>query len=269
MHSKFTHLVLTRFNTAVGYAPSLQRLQTDWLRARLVPFERYCLPSIAGQKGASFQWIIFLDSESPAWFKEKMEAYQPLVRPVYITGPLTDEVVASSVAATGLVSTPYLVTTRVDSDDALGNRYLQAIQEAFEEQEREFLEFPCGIQSYRDHLYNCYWPSNPFLSLIERVHDGSQFSTVFCIRHDRVREAGPVRRILRSPQWMHVIHSRNNQSGLRGIPRLASNTHANFEVLWPESVGVDSLATRVKFSVAAYTAWTRRLLGKAATLVSK
>jgi Putative rhamnosyl transferase len=269
MPREFTHLLLTRFNTAVGFAPSARRLDNDWLEARLVPFEQYCLPSVAGQRGADFKWLIFLDAGSPAWFKEKLESSAPLVTPIYIDGTLTDEVIASSIAATGLVNTPYLVTTRVDSDDALANTHLAMVQAAFQRQEREFLEFPIGLQSYRGHLYNAFWSSNPFLSLVEKVQSGNRFTTVFCVPHDHVRRAGRVKSLIRAPQWLQIIHSKNTSSVPRGLPRLKSGAHPAFDVSWPEVATDDSFAKRMRFSAEAYSAWTGRLIGKTAARLKR
>jgi putative rhamnosyltransferase len=263
MQNEFVHLVITRFNTAVSFAPSAQRLDTDWLRARLIPFDQYCRPSVVGQKGAKFRWIIFLDAESPVWFKERIESTSPLVKVIYVEGPLTDEKIASGVAGTGLVHTPYLLTTRVDSDDALAHGHLAAVQKVFRHQDREFLVFPFGVQSYCGHLYNAYWPSNPFLSLTEKVRPGNRFTTVYCVRHDRVRQAGKVKRIYGSPQWLQIIHNQNSLSVLRGVPRLSSRSHSNFDVRWPEAAERDSLATRFGLSLGAYRAWMRRLVRKA------
>src|ERR1700676_2294534 len=104
MPKQLTHLLLTRFNTAVNFAPFAKRLETSWLIARLELFERYCLPSVAGQRGAEFRWLIFFDAASPGWFKEKISTFEPLVKPIYIDGPATDEVIARRVVKTGLVS---------------------------------------------------------------------------------------------------------------------------------------------------------------------
>jgi hypothetical protein len=51
---------------------------------------------------------------------------------VYVDGSLTDEVLAKKVAATGFVTAPYLVTTRLDNDDALAIDHLANIQSAFQ-----------------------------------------------------------------------------------------------------------------------------------------
>lgn len=262
MHNDFVHLVLTRFNTEVPYAPPGRRLDTEWLKARLVPFEKYCLPSIVGQRSVEFRWIIFVDSQSPVWFKEKIESIGPLAKVIYVGEPLTDALTATSIAATGIVNSPYLVTTRIDSDDALGSDHLVKVQRAFRHQDREFLAFPFGLQSYRGHLYNIYWPSNPFISLIEKVQAGNHFTTVHCVRHDLIHDTGMVKRIISTPQWLQVIHNENNQSGLRGLPRLQSRSHPDFNLRYPETPRDDSLVTRLRFSLDGNCAVVNRFIKK-------
>jgi hypothetical protein len=189
-----------------------------------------------------------------------MAAYGPLLTPLYIAGRLNDRRIASSVAEGGFVHAPYLITTRIDNDDAIAVDHLKNVQAKFQHQNREFVEFPLGIQSFRGHLYSVYWPSNPFLSLIERVRDGSQFTTVCCAPHDQVRSAWKVHSVLRSPQWLQVLHGENLENGLRGWPRLQSHTHPNFRVVWPESNPSDSLAQRVGYTAAAYSGRAKRWL---------
>ncbi len=262
MGKVFTHLVLTRFNTATDFAPSRLGLQTEWLTARLSLFEQYCLPSIAGQQGADFQWLVFFDAESPAWFRKKIAAFGSLITPMYIEGEASDQVIVDSIAMAGLVRTPYLLTTRVDNDDALAKGHLARVERAFQHQEKEFLEFPFGLQLFRGHLYNVYWPSNAFLSLVEKVESGNRFTSVLCVPHHRVREAGPVRSIHCSAQWMQVLHSSNLLNGLRGWPRLHSQSHSDFSVHWPDTTNADSITTRVKLSAESYRARANRLAGK-------
>lgn len=248
---EFTHLILTRFNTAVGFAPSAKGLDEGWLTARLLLFEQYCLPSVAVQRGASFTWLIFCDAGSPNWFKQKMSSYGALVSAVYIEGPATDEVIARTVAATGLVSNPHLITTRLDNDDAIGVDHLRLIQQSFRRQDREFVLFPFGLQSYKGQLYNVYWRSNPFLSLIEKVQQDGTFTTVMCVQHNRVRMAGRVRSIICAPQWLQVLHGSNLQNTLRGWPRISSHKPSAFSLHWPEAQKSASRVAQFKYSIAA------------------
>jgi Putative rhamnosyl transferase len=262
MSEKFTHLLLTRFNTAIDYAPSAKRLEMNWLTARLALFVKYCLPSVAGQEGAEFLWLVFCDAASPEWFKEKMVTFEPLVKPIYIDGPGTDEVIARKVMETGFVSAPYLITTRLDNDDAIARNHLALVQSAFRKQDREFITFPFGLQSFRGHLYNVYWPSNPFLSLIEKVSDNLQVTTVLCVRHDHVGGANKLRKVLGSSKWLQVLHDSNVANTLRGWPRLNSRFHPSFRVAWPEKLTADSIASRLRFSTRTYVMRVGLLINK-------
>lgn len=262
----FTHLILTRFNTAVGFAPSAKGLDEAWLKERLQLFERYCLPSVAAQRGATFHWLVFCDAASPEWFKEKMSSYGALVSTFYINGPATDEVIAKSVARTGLASQPYLITTRLDNDDAIGSDHLRLVQREFKQQDREFLVFPFGLQLYRDRLYNTYWRSNPFLSLVEKIREDGSFTTVLCVEHNRVRRAGKVRSVLSAPQWLQVIHGSNLLNTLRGWPRITRLSASAFSVSLPEQ-GTDTVITQFRYSAAAFTARGRRLVEKVVSAI--
>lgn len=263
---QFTHLLLTKFNTAIDYAPSTLRFETKWLTERLELFERYCFPSVEAQRRAEFEWLVFFDAASPEWLKEKIASYQPLIRPIFLEGPATDEVISRTVRNTGLVSAPYLVTTRLDNDDAISRDHLASVQAAFERQEREFVTFPCGLQSFRGHLYNVNWPANPFLSLIERVGDAGAVTTVFCVRHDRMGK-NPVRKIRGERRWLQVLHGSNLGNVLRGWPRLKSKSHPNFEVIWPENE-TDSVGGRIGITLKMYGERADRYIRRMAGLAS-
>ena len=254
----FTHLLLTRFNTSLEFSPSLKRLDRKWLEARLILFEQYCLPSVVTQSCPNFKWLVFCDADSPKWFKEKMDAYGDLLLPVYIEGPATDQVIARSVATAGIVSSQYLITTRLDSDDAIGANHLRLVQRAFKRQSRTFLLFPFGLQLYRGQLFNTYWQSNPFLSMIERISTDGSFTTVMCVEHNLVRTAGEVQCIFSVPQWLQVIHGANLQNILRGWPRLSRREPSAFRNLSLEQVSA-SMLTLLSYSTMALMMRGKRL----------
>jgi hypothetical protein len=246
---EFTHLVLTRFNVDTQYAPSGRGLEPSWLKSRLESFLRYCYPSVTRQEGVEFRWLIFCNALSPDWFKKEMAQLNDVVIPVFVEGLATDEVFRQKVMEPGVVHTPYVITTRIDNDDAISRRHLWHVQRAFRRQEREFIAFPFGLQLFRGHLYSVYYPYNPFLSLIERVNDDGQVTTVFCVPHTKVRTAGKVRKLWKSPQWLQVLHSENVENSLTGWPRLRSRMHSDFDLSWPDSSSSDNFFQRVKLSM--------------------
>jgi hypothetical protein len=246
---EFTHLVLTRFNVDTPFAPSGKGVESIWLRSRLELFLRYCYPSVTRQAGVEFRWLIFCNALSPGWFKKEMAQLNEVVNPVFVEGLATDEVVRQKVMEAGVVNTPYLITTRIDNDDAISRRHLWHVQRAFRRQERAFIAFPFGLQLFRGHLYSVYDPYNPFLSLIERVNDDGRVTTVFCVPHTKVCTAGKVRELWKSPQWLQVLHSQNVGNSFTGWPRLRSRVHSAFDLSWPDDCSRDNFFQRVKWSM--------------------
>jgi hypothetical protein len=246
---EFTHIVLTRFNVSMDYAPTIKGLDPAWLTDRLGLFDRYCLRSVMNQSNAEFEWFVFCNAESPTWFKETMESYGKPLTVIYVQGPATDQVIAQKVRESGRVTTPYLITTRIDNDDAMAIGHLSRVQAAFKRQEREFLTFPFGLQLYRGHLYHIYCSNSPFLSLVEKVGPDNTFTTILCVPHLKVHKAGRVRRLWSAPQWLQVLHGNNVGNTLRGWPCMRSRKSARFDMVWPEERCPDTFARRMALSL--------------------
>jgi hypothetical protein len=257
----FTHIVLTRFNVVTTFAPASRGIEEAWLKDRVAIFMRYCFPSITTQKSAKFHWLVFCNADSPAWFKEHMASLAAFLTPVYVEGLATNEVFAQKVKESGLVTTPYLITTRVDNDDALSRDHLARIQRAFRHQAREFVIFPIGMQLFRGHLYGLCWLDNPFFSLIEKVQQSGDFTTVLCVRHGDIYKVGRVRQLWHTSQWLEVIHSKNVSNSLRGWPKLFSRRHFNFPSLGNDGVESDTFIDRVNFAAKRPLRFLGRLLG--------
>lgn len=262
MPEQFTHLLVTRFNASIDFAGSANRLDSDWLNARLALFEQYCFPSVIAQTCTNFHWLVFFDAASPVWFRQRVSNFAPIVKAIYVDRILTDELIALKVKETNLVSSSYLISTRLDNDDAISKNHIALVQSAFSQQQREFLTFPFGLQSFRGHLYKVYWASNPFLSLIEKVGPDGRFTTVCCVRHDRVSRSNKLRRLSCSCQWLQTLHASNVCNTLRGWPRAKSRSHPNFGVLWPQALPNDSLVSRIRFSAKSYFARATNLLAR-------
>jgi hypothetical protein len=259
---EFTHLVLTKFNVDTPYAPSGRGIEPTWLKSRLELFLRYCYPSVTRQEGVEFRWLIFCNALSPTWFRKEMAQLSDVVVPVFVEGLASDEVIKQKVIEAGVVNTPYLITTRIDNDDAISRRHLWHVQRVFRQQDREFITFPFGLQLFRGHIYSVYYPFNPFLSLIERVTDDGRVTTVLCVQHTKVCTAGRVRTLWKPAQWLQVLHSQNVENSFSGWPRLRSRTQSEFDLSWPDSSLTDNFFQRVKLSMA-------RPIGRISRVVSR
>jgi hypothetical protein len=212
---QFIHFFLTKFN--VRSFPELKPgCDPVWLEKRFQLFERFCFPSVENQSNQNFKWLVFFDVDTPETFKQKISKYSEQWEnfvPVYLDCPLPygqfpDEVrkfVRKYIPA----DCEYLITTWLDNDDAIHRDYVQMIQDNFERQESETLNFIFGYQLCDGKLYFDFEIANHFISLIER-YEPTSFNTCLCRPHKHLYEVcRSARKILCKPAWIEVVHGSN------------------------------------------------------------
>ncbi|MDV8146979.1 glycosyltransferase [Arthrobacter sp. B10-11] len=209
--SDFDHFLLTRFNTRLE-----ERASEEWLRHRIRYFESLCRASVLSQTNKKFRWLIYFDAERAEWFQKEVDRLGAGVfEPIWIDGPLTPEKAAAAVEER--TSAPWVITTRVDNDDALARDFIEAVQAQFGREDHQFINFQAGLQmSDGGEVYYRSDPSGPFISLIERRTD-KPLKAVYVGRHDKISEFGPIRQVVAHPMWLQMVHGLNIGNALRGI----------------------------------------------------
>jgi len=190
---------------------------SEWLQERFALFERFCLPSLVAQTCLDFTWLLGYDAVgTPPEFLRRLEAYEA----AFSNLQLVPEPTPFRQAVAGRSnSRRRLLTTRLDSDDALSRTAIALLQRHATGDDLEFLNLPLGYcYSYPDGRTRVLRDdSNHFLSLAENG-DAGQPRTAVCVNHNRAREVAPVRQISHRPSWLQVIHRRNMQNDLQGEP---------------------------------------------------
>lgn len=233
----FKHLILTRFNTGFDGPFSCS---PEWLDHRFGLFERFCLPSVLSQTRRDFDWLIFAHPETPPPFRARLESLSsdPRIRLCLVRRP--DDIFACA-ARTIPDSCSHLITTSLDNDDAIGTRYIEHIQDKFQGQDFEILNFTTGYRLavragklYRNRVAG----PNPFVSLIEKA--GSSVHTIrrWGNHSQLVRLQPMIRNIESDPQWIQVIHGRNlAATGVWGWTRVpVARLAGSFDLRWPPQV---------------------------------
>jgi len=221
----FTHFLLTRFNVLL---PGHEKRDREWLEHRFDIFERFCRPSVERQSCRNFHWLVFFDSELPEEYRRRVKGFVP----IYVQGLFTQSVVQMALA--GLVGdVAHLITSRLDCDDAIATRYIEAVQDQFRDQDFEFVNFTDGFVLNGEAAYSLSYPSNPFISLIERTEG---FQSVYCGNHFLLANRGPIRQIARTPGWLQVVHDRNIRNRVRGKP-VATGEWARYFSIYPDCNG--------------------------------
>ena len=207
----FDHFLLTRFSAVfAGTVPA----QEEWLRYRLGFFVDACWSSVRAQQAADFTWLVLFDDRCPDDFREDVESLaEGTFTPIWSHETWSSSTFGMAIAETsqdGAGARPWLLTTRLDSDDAIARDFMASVQREFTPTDGLFVDFPRGVQIDRGgstYLYDQL--SSPFLTLIERRRAGTPPRTVYAARHARAREWGPLREVNAPPMWVQVIHGTN------------------------------------------------------------
>lgn len=215
MSAALGHFLITRFNIPVSFKGSEKRLSPEWLDRRFELFERYCLPSVASQTTRDFTWLVLMDSQTPPRFQERLNRCQssfPL-RTVLVEDSWRDSLLRE-VASLLSPGARHILTARLDSDDAIGRRFMESVQEAARGKDSGVFLFPRGFVLHQGRLYVRDYPANPFASLLEA---SPGFKTVLQATHDRLGTLAAVTNVSEEPSWLQVIHGGNASNTVAGL----------------------------------------------------
>lgn len=234
------HFILTRFNLRLwNRDKSGAAVRTrNWLDHRFSLFERYCLPSIAGQTCKDFHWIVLFDRHTPDEYKARIAAYQgccPQLIPIYVApqegryfARIFGEEVRKRIEPSSGVLTTYL-----DNDDALHRRFVEDIQNrAASLPDGTFITYIDGYQYYTDHRYamRIHYPRNHFVSVIEkRAPLNMNVRTIygFGSHYYLVKIPGVrIEQISGSRMWCEVIHEKNMGNDAYFLRAMMEKDHA-------------------------------------------
>ena len=213
----FRHVILTRFS--VRFTGSQEPPSEEWLRYRLGFFAEGTAASMRAQRTRPDRWLVFCDADSPGWLREALEELgEGLFDVVWLDEPWGHTVLRRAVAA--VADRPFLITTRLDSDDVLGVDFVTLVQGEFRGQTSMYINLLCGLQLDRSgQFYRYDYPQNAFISYVEKL--SGEPRTVFQqFQHGRSLTMAPVRNVVSQWAWVQVIHGGNLSNYVRG-PRVS------------------------------------------------
>jgi hypothetical protein len=229
----FDHFVITRFSAV--FTPDQPPADEAWLEYRLAFFVQASCAALERQRpGSEFQWLVYFDDRCSPEFRARIDVIADgLFEPIWTHEVFWSGVVPRDVAARS--DAPFVVTTRLDSDDAVAIDFVESVQAAFDHQELLFVNFPRGLQVDRSGaVYRLDYPSNPFISMIERRNEGLPPTTVFGAGpHTKVRRLGQLLEVATHPLWMQVVHGSNLANGLHGTRTLPAEANRWFDIDLP------------------------------------
>jgi hypothetical protein len=215
----FEHIIMTRFNLATPGKEAAIRNQAGWLERRFALFERYCLPTVAAQDCRDFRWLVYFDEDTPAQFRERIEADRR-IHPFtpYFTGLFPSEGWRNSVAGLLGAERPEMVlTTVLDNDDGLAVDFVSRLHAQVRE---HHARQPCAFNFTNGYVLNGRrlfahaHLSNAFANVLER-YDGD-IRTASAIRHMDLARHLTVIQVPGPGAWLQVVHGENVSNKTRG-----------------------------------------------------
>ena len=203
-----SHFLLTRFNVRLADRPAAS---DKWLRDRLRLFNTFTAPSVHAQTCTRFRWLVLCDEASPDWLREEL-AQVAMLEPIWVRESWTPALPAAVVHEQRAGADGFVVTSRLDNDDAIARNFIARVQAAATEE--GFVNFTGGAQWAHGRLYRRLDPSNPFIS---RVETGPRAATVFAADHNKLAALGPIRQFGDGPMWLQVVHDSNLENRAKGI----------------------------------------------------
>ena len=241
---EFRHYILTRFNLPLSSRNNGMGIDVcgeEYLAYRFRLFEDYCLPSVKNQSCQNFKWLVLFDANTPRVYKDRAEAWHqenPNLIPCFLdieqyggllptSGDLvvdvdndesmlqiTRDFICSVLKDQGETTSRWLLTTRLDSDDAIHTDLIKTIQ-------RDFLQNPQEsvfdyVASYKyvpeEHIVYRYWLRNGhFITLAEALFREPR-TVLFC-NHLKIEEFVRVKHIYGLPLQLELIHGGNVVNG--------------------------------------------------------
>lgn len=222
--------LLTRFNVRLTFdiAPQVfsgkhPGLDEGWLERRFDLFETYCLPSVAAQTEKDFSWLVYLDEKTPLGFKQRMAELatgHSFLHPVYCAG-FDEASLWAGIDAWEREETTVRITSRLDNDDMLHPRYIEAVRKCAEREmpKRDlacgfFVSFPLGGCLRGRDGYLQRYRNNPFSSYVSAKETKR---TVLDVDHRYIGNDGDVVYVWTKPMWCQVIHGENVANAVRGV----------------------------------------------------
>ena len=216
---EFEQYILTRFNTPFLADPS-RCLKPSFIEGRLGYFRRFCLQAMKAQTVQDFRWIVWMHKRTPGRFVEQMKS---LLNQDNFQLALTDEYGAEYIQRfmrQQRISMPWLVTSRIDSDDAVAVDYVEVIQEIIRTK-REFINYSEGFEWQQGRIQPYHCSHIGFQSYVEPIEE---CRTVYQVPHYETAKVGLVRQYSEKPMWIWVTSHENlcERSG-RDVTRWASD----------------------------------------------
>jgi len=162
----YTHIIVSRVNVKIAE----QSKNEIWLKNRLEILNRTLRPSIAGQINKNFKFITL-------WGYDPIDCIEDEIPLLFKSSGFTQIFREVKASILNLVDTEYILMTRIDSDNCLGNDFVEILQNNlidevpyyYDIKKMNVLDLRSGVQS----TWNVDKTSG-FISVMEKTSEFNQ-----------------------------------------------------------------------------------------------
>ena len=254
MSGKFTHYLVTRFNVPLESwlkdKSRGHRADAKWFSHRIDLFSTIFVPSVAAQVNKNFQWILYCDTatDQEQVFQLK-RILQPLSNASLRFATDKDSLLEDLRNVLREAPTPFVATSRLDNDDAIGPGYISILQKSFSEENNLLFNFRTGL--YYDlnrHILTRMQSEipNAYTTLLEKKDPG-ELLTIYAFHHTDLPTHVKLHPLDEEDQWLKIIHDRNVKSTLKGKPIF--KWPANFASILPNKQLPISVGSSILYAI--------------------
>lgn len=264
MKNLFRHIVITRFNikpvNLVTGELVRSSFEDKWMEERISYLRDYCLPSILNQECDNFDWLIYLDSTTN-------KKYRKIIEQIVKSRGFRSHVEFTDNAVTFVsdlrnktknlaYNDEYIITTRLDSDDAFHENAITQIQTSFQssldllKQKPRFAinlvrGYQLRVSPYYELVHKKLY-SNPFISLAEKLDQ--DVLTIYSYFHNDLKDTEIVN-IEDGFYWLQTVHGTNMTTDVIGWPTFRTRKLKEF--------GIDTSNIYIKPHILLFSLYRR------------
>lgn len=219
MSKSFEHYLITRFNIRIASMLTKQLDVLDvsrderYLEERFRLFFSYTVPSVINQTNKNFEWVILFSDNTPKKFKGRISELTDQNSFIHIIYVKDDE--DSMVLLNNYImkkKCDWIITSRVDNDDALALTFIDSIQLYVQKHQMEkyALIFNDGYQ-YEEKtgvMARYHFPKNHFSSLVSQYQPHPDnilnYGHMDIDKKVSLNEVNTVH-----PNWLEIVHDTN------------------------------------------------------------
>ncbi len=221
---KVAHLLITRFN--IGFYEAEALYDKDYLERRFEIFAEITIPSVASQTCKDFTFLVLFDPLTPRGWLQRFAALATRTN-MQIAMVANDDDIAAVLKPFIPAACEWIITTRLDNDDAISTDFIARVQRAARPLQCCFINLCRGLvydMVARQLFHRCYL-YNPFVSVVET---SSNFRGIYAYSHSQIHCHGPVVYDWGPPAFLQSIHGSNSMNRSQGWPLAGAVTAANF-----------------------------------------